>query len=54
MKIFVARQPIFDRKQSVIAYELLFRDGLQDACLEHNDDRATSSVLAGTFALIGL
>ena len=27
---FVARQPIFDRAESVFAYELLFRDGLKE------------------------
>ncbi len=26
MDIFVARQPIFNRKREVIAYELLYRD----------------------------
>lgn len=27
---FVARQPIFDRSQKVLGYELLFRDGVED------------------------
>ena len=30
MEVFVARQPIFDLKKNVIAYELLFRSGLDN------------------------
>lgn len=32
MEAFVARQPIFDQRQQVFAYELLFRSGLDDFC----------------------
>lgn len=32
MEAFVARQPIFDQRQRVYAYELLFRSGLDDLC----------------------
>lgn len=28
MDIFLARQPIFDKKNKIIAYELLFRTGM--------------------------
>lgn len=27
---YVARQPIFDRKENVFGYELLFRNGLEN------------------------
>ncbi len=35
---YVARQPIFDREEKVFGYELLFRDGLEDAF--HGDANA--------------
>lgn len=31
MDVFVARQPIFDRRGELVAYELLYRSGLQNA-----------------------
>ena len=34
---YVARQPIFDRDEKVFGYELLFRDGLENAF--HGDTR---------------
>ena len=48
---YVARQPIFDRDEKVFGYELLFRDGLQNAFSGDSDEasRATldSSLLMG-------
>ena len=48
---YVARQPIFDRDEKVIGYELLFRDGLENAFSGNTDEasRATldSSLLMG-------
>jgi EAL and modified HD-GYP domain-containing signal transduction protein len=48
---YVARQPIFDREKNVFGYELLFRDGLQNAFSGDTDEasRATldSSLLMG-------
>jgi len=29
--VFVARQAVFNRRQQVVAYELLFRDSLQNS-----------------------
>ena len=52
--IFVGRQPIFDRKQNVYAYELLFRSGEENASNVVSDDLATSLVLSNTFIEIGL
>ncbi len=49
MEIFVARQPIFDDWETVFAYELLFRDGLENAFPGINGDIATSNVLSSTF-----
>ncbi len=49
---YVARQPIFDRDQKVFGYELLFRDGLENAC--HGDtDEASRATLDRTL-LMGL
>ena len=50
---FLARQPILDRRQEVYAYELLFRDGIQDNCDGMNLEFASTSVLDTSF-LIGL
>lgn len=50
--IFVARQPIFDVKEKVWAYELLFRKSGQASTADvAEDDLATSSVIADGFAL---
>lgn len=54
MDIFVARQPIFDIKKSVYAYELLYRTGDQNQSNVVDGDQATSSVVANTLMLIGL
>jgi len=50
--IFVARQPIFDAKETVWAYELLFRSSAQAKTADvAEDDLATASVIADGFAL---
>ncbi|AJG99052.1 histidine kinase [Clostridium beijerinckii] len=49
MDIFVARQPIFDRKNEVVAYELLFRNGQNNFYNNTNGDEATLKVIANTF-----
>lgn len=54
MKIFVARQPIFNRKEKVIAYELLFRSGDIGTYDAEDDDEATVSVISGAFLLLGM
>lgn len=48
--IFVARQPIFDARNNVSAYELLFRSGLKATKAVFNDpDQASLSVIADGF-----
>ncbi len=54
VKIFVARQPIFNRKKKVIAYELLFRSGDKGTYDAEDDDEATVSVISGAFLLLGM
>ena len=55
MEIFVARQPIFDRKQNIFAYELLFREGeLNNSYAGNDGDQATAQVIVNSVWLIGL
>lgn len=51
---YVARQPIFNRKQNTIGYELLFRDGENNAYPAHIDsNRATYRLIAENFLSMG-
>ncbi len=53
-RAFVARQPIFDRKQEVFAYELLFRgDGVQQTAGQ-GDDTATIQTINTGLNVMGL
>lgn len=54
VEIFVARQPIFDRKENVFAYELLFRQGTHNFYEGMNGDQATIQVIANSFLTIGM
>ncbi|WP_027389781.1 EAL and HDOD domain-containing protein [Chrysiogenes arsenatis] len=54
MNIFIARQPIFDLKMDVYAYELLFRIDGADAYDYSDGDKATANVLADTLSSIDL
>ncbi len=54
MDVFIARQPIFDRKKQTVAYELLFRGGLQNAMPDIDGDAATAKVLSIAFLNLGL
>lgn len=54
MEVFVARQPIFDRKQRIVAYELLFRNNSNSNFAQANGDAATYEVMVNSFILIGL
>lgn len=50
--LYVARQPIFDRQEKVFGYELLFRDGLENAFCGDLDE--ASRVTLDRSLLIGL
>jgi len=52
--VFVARQPIFDASRDVVAYELLFRDGLVNTFGGIDGTEATRQVILNTFVLFGL
>ncbi|MCO6413680.1 MAG: HDOD domain-containing protein [Thiogranum sp.] len=52
--IFIGRQPIYDRKLDVFAYELLFRAAHTNRAEITDGDRATSDVIVNAFMEIGL
>jgi c-di-GMP-related signal transduction protein len=49
MKVYVARQPIFNIKKEIYAYELLFRDSMSNIFPEIDGDEATSKLLSSSF-----
>src|SRR5690348_15002657 len=51
---FVARQPIYDRRMEVYAYEMLFRAADTDHAAIQDVDSATAATVLTTFADIGL
>src|SRR5271169_3340399 len=55
MDVFVARQPIFDRKSQVHAYELLYRSGeSRNNFTGADEDGTTLDVIASSLLSIGL
>jgi len=55
MDVFVARQPIFDPEYNVVAYELLYRDGLKNFYYgSRADNVATSILLSNAFLTFGI
>lgn len=54
MTIYLARQPVFNRQQKVIAYELLYRASKDNYYPGTDGDQATSDILSYTFLNIGL
>jgi c-di-GMP-related signal transduction protein len=53
MNIFVARQPILNRDQSIYGYELLFRNGLENCFSAVNLDEATLAVIRNALLVFG-
>ena len=54
MDIHVARQPIFDKRKRLYAYELLFRGDISEVFPGVDGDMATSQVLSGSFFTFGV
>lgn len=54
MFAYVARQAIYDKQKQVFAYELLFRNGLENCFPDVLPDEATSSMLAGSHLSVGV
>jgi len=54
MYFYAARQPILDEKKDLFAYELLFRDGVDNVFPEIDEDEATSRIIEGAQVSFGL
>ncbi|MDY0360620.1 MAG: HDOD domain-containing protein [Desulforegulaceae bacterium] len=54
MEIFTARQPIFNTKMEIIAYEILFRSSYENAMPDVDGDLASSHVLTNTYFNFGI
>ncbi|MHB1186156.1 hypothetical protein [Thiobacillus sp.] len=52
--IFLGRQPILDRDQRIVAYELLFRSGNTTGVTVTDDMQATASVIHHAFSEMGV
>ncbi|HEY9099743.1 MAG TPA: EAL domain-containing protein [Thiobacillus sp.] len=52
--IFLGRQPILDRDQRIVAYELLFRTGNTPGVIVTDDMHATASVIHHAFSEMGV
>lgn len=52
--IFLGRQPILDRQQGLVAFELLFRNSSRNAAQVVDDTQATATVVANAFSELGL
>jgi EAL and modified HD-GYP domain-containing signal transduction protein len=53
MDVFIARQPIFDTKQRIYGYELLYRSGMENVYAEADGDKASLFVIGNTVLVIG-
>ena len=53
-EVYVGRQAIFNAKKEVVAYELLFRDGLLNYCSQEDSETATTDVIVNSLLNIGL
>lgn len=51
MEVHVVRQPIFNTEKTVIGYELLFRNGIDDLFSVSDGDQATANVTSSSFFL---
>jgi c-di-GMP-related signal transduction protein len=54
MEVFVARQPIFTGKKEIIAYELLYRNSLDNSFPDIDGDMATTDVIINSYLNIGM
>lgn len=54
MYFYAARQPVLDRNKELFGYELLFRDGVDNAFPNIDGDEATSKMIEGSQFAFGL
>ncbi|MDY7108568.1 MAG: HDOD domain-containing protein [Planctomycetota bacterium] len=52
--VFLGRQPIFDKRLDVYAYELLYRSGTQNAFTGDDGDQATRVTIGNSLNVLGL
>ncbi len=52
--LFLGRQPILDRSQQLLAYELLFRSGRQNAATVSDQVAATATVVTNAFSQLSV
>lgn len=53
-QFFLGRQPIVGRRRELAAYELLFRNGIEDNAAVESDVAASAAVIQHTFADLGM
>ncbi len=53
-QLYLGRQPILDRDQRLVAYELLFRNSSRNAAEVTDGLRATATVIANAFSELGI
>lgn len=53
MEVFIGRQPIFNRDEEIVAYELLYRNNDVNKFSQIDSDKATLDVLINSFLTIG-
>lgn len=54
MYSYIARQPILNIKKELVAYELLFRDGINNTFPDINPEQATSNILNNNHLTLGV
>lgn len=54
MYFYAARQPILNTEKELFAYELLFRDGVDNVFPDIDEDEATSRIIEGTQINVGI
>ena len=54
MEVFIARQPIFNIDEEIVAYELLYRNNFVNSFPQTDSDGATIDVLINAFLSIGI
>ncbi|MDH5473182.1 MAG: HDOD domain-containing protein [Gammaproteobacteria bacterium] len=52
--LFIARQPVYDLKQTVIGYELLYRNGDFDRAIFEDGNQASCETIINSFMHIGI
>ncbi|MFA7502631.1 MAG: HDOD domain-containing protein [Anaerovoracaceae bacterium] len=54
MNVYLARQPIFDRRKNVVGYELLYRDSMENRFSGIDDNQATRELINHVFLVMDL